>query len=84
MPTSDPLAETTWPAPCDELLQARILNREPEAIEAALWLMERHDPKSLREALWLVDEGRSITAPVFEVVAEAWDRYFHIRTMPWD
>ncbi|MGV1050251.1 MAG: hypothetical protein ACOYD4_17190 [Solirubrobacterales bacterium] len=69
---------------CDELLQARILAREPEAVEAALALMERHDPKTLREALWLVDDGRHVSAPSFEIVAAAWDRYFHIRSMPWD
>lgn len=61
-----------------------ILNREPEAVQAALSLMERHDPKSLQEALWLIDEGRSISPPVFEDVAEAWDSYFHMRAMPRD
>lgn len=85
MTTSDPLAGAVRPAVAsDELLQARILNREPDALEAALSLMERYDPESLRQALWLVDEGRSISPSCFEIVAEAWDRYFHIRNMPWD
>lgn len=84
MSMSEPIADPVRPAACDELLQSRIVNCEPEALEAALALMERHDPKSLQQALWLVDDGREISAPSFEIVAEAWDRYFHIRSMPWD
>lgn len=83
MPTSEQFTDAV-PVTCDELLQSRILNCEPEALEAALSLLERHDPKSLRQALWLIDEGREISAPSFEIVAEAWDRYFHIKSMPWD
>jgi hypothetical protein len=84
MTIGEPLAGAVRPAACDELLQARILECEPDALETALALMERYDPESLREALWLVDEGRSISPPCFEIVAEAWDRYFHIRNLPWD
>lgn len=84
MTTHEPLAAEARPIAYDEALQARILNCEPEALEAALALMERYDPKSLQQALWLVDEGRSVSPPSFEIVAEAWDRYFHIRSMPWD
>lgn len=83
MPTSEQFTDAP-PATCDELLQSRIVNCEPEALQAALSLMERHDPKSLQQALWLVDDGREISAPSFEIVAEAWDRYFHIRNMSWD
>lgn len=68
----------------DERLAARILNGEPDAPEAAMALMERYDPESLPEALSLIDEGRAISPPSFEIVAEAWDRYVHIRNMPWD
>lgn len=69
---------------CDERLRARILESGPGALEAALTLMERHDPHSLRQALRLVGGGPLLTPASFEIVAEAWDRYFHIRNMPWD
>lgn len=72
------------PAARDERLAARVLNGEPDAPEAAMALMERYDPESLLEALSLVDEGRAVSPGSFEIVAEAWDRYRHIRYMPWD
>lgn len=68
----------------DERLQARVLAGEAGALEAALTLMERHDPRSLRQALALAGDETSLSSASFEVVAEAWDRYFHIRNMPWD
>ena len=65
-------------------LRLRILNSKPDAVEAALSLMERHEPHSLPQALRLLGDATAITPPRFEIVAEAWDRYFHIRSMPWD
>ena len=61
-----------------------MLAGEPGALEAALPLMERHDPGTLREALALAGDETSLTAANFEIVAEAWDRYFHMRHMSWD
>lgn len=84
MPTRHPIETEIAPSHCEELLQARVRRVDAGAVEAAMLLMELHDPRSLREALWLVDEGREVSATVFEVLAEAWDRYFHIRNMPWD
>jgi hypothetical protein len=72
------------PIACDQRLQARILDGGPDALEAALTLMERHDPRSLRLALRLVADGIAMSPESFEIVAEAWDRYFHIRHQPWD
>jgi hypothetical protein len=65
-------------------LRLRILNCRSDAVEAALTLMERHEPGSLPQALDLLGEASPITPSRFEIVAEAWDRYFHIRSMPWD
>ena len=81
---SEALRADDAPATCDQRLRARILAGEPGALEAALTLMERHDPRTLRQALALAGDETSVTAASFEVVAEAWDRYFHIRSMPWD
>jgi|GEM_PF-5433430 len=46
--------------------------------------MERHDPSTLQQALTLAGDETSLGAASFEIVAEAWDRYFHIRNMSWD
>lgn len=69
---------------CDERLRASVLAGELDALDAALTLMERHDPRTLREALMLAGDETSLTAASFEVVADAWDRYFHMRHMSWD
>ena len=69
---------------CDQRLRSTVLAGESGAIDAALTLMERHDPRTLREALRLAGDETSLNAASFEVVAEAWDRYFHMRHMSWD
>lgn len=69
---------------CDERLRARVLDEDRGAVEAALALMERHDPRSLPQAMRLVSDGPPPSPACFETVAEAWDRYFHMRSMPWD
>lgn len=61
-----------------------MLAGEPGALDAALTLMERNDPRTLRQALAVAGDETSLNAASFEVVAEAWDRYFHIRHMSWD
>lgn len=58
--------------------------RGRDAVEAAVALMERQDPDSLEQALSPVPNGAELSPGCREVVAEAWDRYFHIRSMPWD
>jgi hypothetical protein len=69
---------------CDERLRAAVLAVEPNAVDAALALMERYDPETLREAVLLAGDATSLNAANFDVVAEAWDRYFHMRHMSWD
>ena len=51
-----------------------MLAGESGALEAALALMERHDPRTLRQALAVAGDETSLNAASFEVVAEAWDR----------
>jgi hypothetical protein len=81
---SDPLPEATAWTSSDLELRFRILSCRPDAVDAALALMERHEPRSLPQALDLLGKAATITPPRFEIVAEAWDRYFHISSMPWD
>lgn len=68
----------------DERLRLRIMHGGPDAVEAAVALMERQDPDSLEQALNIVPNGAELSPGCQEVVAEAWDRYFHIRSMSWD
>jgi hypothetical protein len=68
----------------EERLRLRIKRGGAEAVDAALALMERHDPDSLEGALALVLGDAEIAPAQREIVAMAWDRYFHIRAMPWE
>jgi hypothetical protein len=68
----------------EERLRIRIGRGGPDAVGAALALMERHDPASFEQALGLALHGAEPPPQSREVVAEAWDRYFHIRSMPWE
>jgi hypothetical protein len=68
----------------DERLRIRVVRGGPDAIKAAVALMERHDPVSFEEALELVAYSAELPPGCQKAVAEAWDRYFHIRNMSWD
>lgn len=68
----------------DERLRVRILRAGPDAVEAAVALMERHDPDSFDEALGLISSRADLTPRCQEALAEAWDRYFHISGMSWE
>lgn len=69
----------------DERLRDRLSLGGPDAVEAAIALMERYDPGSIEEARELSSGERTELSPESQaVVTEAWSRYFHIRTMSWE
>jgi hypothetical protein len=69
----------------EERLYFRIDQGGTDAVDAAVALLERHEPDSLAEALALPSPGGAELAPdLQETVTTAWGRYFHIRTMSWD
>ncbi|HET8638747.1 MAG TPA: hypothetical protein VFL89_00710 [Solirubrobacterales bacterium] len=68
----------------DDRLRASIMRGGRDAVQAAVTLMERHDPDSLEEALGLLPDNANLSPGRKKVLAEAWDRYFHIRGMSWD
>jgi hypothetical protein len=68
----------------DERLRIGVGRGGTAAVKAAVALMERHDPDSLDEALDLVSCGAEPPPGCQRAVIEAWDRYFHIKNMPWD
>lgn len=68
----------------DERLRVRILRAGPDAVDAAVALMERHDPDSFDEALGLIPGRADLPPRCQEALTEAWDRYFHISGMSWE
>lgn len=68
----------------EERLGMCILRCGPDAVEAAVALMERHDPASFEDALELVPSNANLTPHCRRALTEAWDRYFHISGMSWD
>jgi hypothetical protein len=56
----------------DQRLQGSVARCGPDAVTAAIALMERHDPDSLEQALDLVS-GAGDSGRCREIVAEAWD-----------
>jgi hypothetical protein len=68
----------------EERLRIRVVRGGPDAVTAAVALMERHDPASLEQALGLALHGTEPPPECHEILAEAWDRYFHIRNMSWE
>jgi hypothetical protein len=74
----------TQNATYEERLCMRILGCGPDAVEAAVALMERHEPASLEDALELIPNRADLTPHCQRALTEAWDRYFHISGMSWD
>ena len=72
------------PTTYEERLRLRVVRGGPDAVEAAVAMMERHDPASLEQAQDLAHAGTEPQSDGRDAVAEAWDRYFHIRSMSWD
>jgi hypothetical protein len=68
----------------EERLRLRILRCGPDAVEAAVALMERHDPASFEDALEFIPSSADLSPRCQKALMEAWDRYFHISGMSWD
>jgi hypothetical protein len=60
----------------------RVLDCEEGSVDAALALFERHDPTTLAEAAHLIETQGQLTGEAFDHLAQAFDRYWHLRDMP--
>lgn len=69
-------------SPYEQDLSRRVLEGEPDALEAATDLFESRQPRTLTEAVELVSPNGEITPEAFDCVARAFDRYWHLRDMP--
>jgi hypothetical protein len=75
-PAHDPAASI------EKDLSRRVLDCEPNAMEAAVVLFERAEPATLAEAVGLVGAYGELTPEALDRITQAYDRYWHLRDMP--
>jgi hypothetical protein len=78
---------TAWapvPADYEQRLSWRVRVCAEDAATCALTLLERQDPATLGDAVALVCPDGRPTSEAFDTIAEAWERYRHMRDMAWD
>jgi len=69
-------------SPYEQDLSRRVLDCEPDSLEAAATLFENRQPRTLTEAIALVSRDREITPEAVDCVTRAFDRYWHLYDMP--
>lgn len=74
----DPAASSSY----EQNLSRRVLDGEPDAMDAAGALFESKQPTTLPEAAGLVGAYGELTPEAFQNVTRAFDRYRHLRDMP--
>lgn len=72
----------TPPSLYEQELLRRVLDGEPDALEAATDLFESRQPATLAEAAGLVGAYGELTPEAFDCVRRAFDRYWHLHDMP--
>ncbi len=74
--------------PCSERYEARlarcVLAGGPDAVAAAMALLEHGDPPTLDAAVALLTTAGGITEDAFDRLADAWETYRHVRHLSWD
>jgi hypothetical protein len=70
------------PSPYEQDLSRRVLDCEPDSLEAAAALFDGRQPRTLAEAAQLVGACGELTSEAFDCVTRAFDRYWHLRDMP--
>jgi hypothetical protein len=69
-------------SPYERDLSRRVLDCEPDALEAAVALFDSQQPRTPAEAAGLVSAHGELTPDAFDCVMRAFDRYWHLRDMP--
>jgi hypothetical protein len=75
---------TRSPHTYEARLAEKVTDGGPGAVEAALELLERHEPATLLEAVKLVCGDGPCAGFAFDAIADAWGTYHVVRNMPWD
>jgi hypothetical protein len=58
---------------CESVLASSVLAR-----------FETEDPLTLEQAVWVICPDLRPTVELFDAIADAWQRYRHVKDMPWD
>ena len=66
----------------DKTLARRVLNCQTDAMDAAISIVERHDPATLAEATRLVQAHGPLSPAAYERLTQAFDRHWVLRDMP--
>jgi hypothetical protein len=61
-----------------------LLADSPTAAATAMTLLEYYEPCSLDIAVALIAGQGVVAVQVFDAVADAWERYRHVRHLAWD
>ena len=77
-----PVYRPTPTSPYEQELSRRVLDGEPDALEAAVELFDIQQPRTLAEAAGLVNAHGELAPDAFDCVMRAFDRYWHLRDMP--
>jgi hypothetical protein len=68
----------------DARLARSVLEGGPNALTAAMTLLEYGDPPTLTAAVALLAEHGTVTEDAFNCVADAWETYRHVKHQSWD
>jgi hypothetical protein len=69
-------------SPYERDLSRRVLECEPDSLEAGAALFDSLQPATLAEAVGVVSACGELTPEAFDCVTLAFDRYWHLRDMP--
>jgi hypothetical protein len=68
----------------DARLARSVLDGGPNAVTAAMTLLEYSDPPTLTAAVALLADHGAVTEDAFNCVADAWETYRHVKHQSWD
>ncbi len=84
MPLRTSRASALAPASYQRQLAWRVLSDASDAAQAAMALLEHCEPQTIGAAVALLVEQGTITVRAFDLVADSWESYRHLRHLSWD
>jgi hypothetical protein len=84
VPLRTPWSSVLTSASYEARLARIILEGGSEARAAAMTLLEHSDPPTLNAAVALVADRGTLTSDAFDLLADAWESYRHLKHLSWD
>ena len=84
MPLRTPRSQRTDSQYYEARLAREILAGSADAPAAAMSLLEHVDPPTLDTAARLVADQGPMNARAFDLLADAWESYRHLKNLSWD